>query len=358
MNSKKWLISFISILITLIFISAILTFIIDPYFHYRAPSNLSFYDLRRNDQRYVNNGIIRHFNYDAMILGTSHTENFKTSEFNNFFNCNAIKVPLAGAELKELAEQTIFAINHNHNLKHILYGITYEDIIDDKDASKYEEYPTYLYDDNIFNDYKYIFSGQVLKNIFHNIIFILNGKSMDFDKAFSWRNDGVMLDNAFSKEKVLSLYERVPKKIPSTKLNEEEKNKVIDNIKQNIINIVKDNKNIDFYLFLTPHSIVWWDEISQKGDLLKYLEAEEILINSLLEYENVKLYSFFSNTNLICDLNNYMDTTHYSEEISSQILKWIKNNEYLLTKENVNEYLKQEKEFYLNYNYDEIFSDK
>lgn len=78
----------------------------------------------------------------------------------------------------------------------------------------------------------------------------------------------------------------------------------------------------------------------------------------MLEYDNVKLYSFFNNYDLICNLNNYKDTAHYSEKINSQILQWIKNDEYLITKDNVDEYLEQEREFYLNYDYDSIFIDE
>ena len=75
----------------------------------------------------------------------------------------------------------------------------------------------------------------------------------------------------------------------------------------------------------------------------------------LLDYSNVKIYSFFNNFDLICNLDNYKDYTHFDGKINSQILNWIKNDEYLLTKENKDEYLKAERDFYLNYDYDSIF---
>ena len=59
---------------------------------------------------------------------------------------------------------------------------------------------------------------------------------------------------------------------------------------------------------------------------------------------------------MICNLDNYKDIMHYSEDINSHILEWIKDDEYLLTKENAGEYLKNEKEFYMNYNYESIFN--
>ncbi len=362
MSSKKWLAIFFSIVITVAIIAAILVIIIDPCFHYHAPLSFIKYNLN-NEERYLNNGIIKHYDYDydAIITGTSHTENFKVSEFNNLFNCNSIKVPLAGAEFKELAEQTSIAIKYNKNIKYILYGITYSDILNDKDAVKYSEYPTYLYDENIFNDYKYIFSGQAIKLAIRDITFtllrseklinkLISSAATNFDEYVNWSNK-----NVFSKEAVLKQYKRVLAKSEITELSEEEINRVKENIEENIINVINLNKDIQYYMFLAPHSIVWWDSISQNGDILKYLEAEEIWINYLLECENVKLYSFFNNYELTCNLDNYRDFTHYSGDINSQILEWIKNDEYLITKENVNEYLEKERNFYLNYNYNQIF---
>jgi len=352
-SSKKWLTIFFSIIIICALLVAIVVFVVDPYFHYHAPVSFLSYNFNgRSYERYVNNGIVKNFDYDAMIVGTSHTENFKTSEFNELWGCNSIKVPLSGAEFKELAEQTEVAIRHNNNLKYILTFLTYQDILNDKDAVRYEDYPTYLYDENIFNDYKYLFSGQALKKSIKNILYTLQNKeTTSFDEYANW-NDKY----TYSKKKVLRKYERVADKVPATSLTNEEKDRVIGNINQNLVELAKANPDIEFYFCLAPNNIAWWDSVSQSGEILKYLEAEEILINSLLELDNVKLYSFFNNYSLTCNLNYYRDFYHFSEDVNSQILKWVKNDEYLITKENATEYLEQEKEFYLNYNYDAIFA--
>ena len=130
---------------------------------------------------------------------------------------------------------------------------------------------------------------------------------------------------------------------------------VEDNIEQNYVELAKKNENINYYMFVTPSSILWWDEAIHEGTIQKHLEAEEIFYSKILECKNVKVYSYFNNYDLICNLDNYKDKTHYSEKINSQILNWIKNDEYLITKKNVNEYMQKEREFYLNYDYDAIF---
>lgn len=58
-------------------------------FHYHAPLKFLSYPLV--NERYQNNGIVRHFDYDSVITGTSMTENFKTSEAQKLFGSDFIK---------------------------------------------------------------------------------------------------------------------------------------------------------------------------------------------------------------------------------------------------------------------------
>ena len=57
---------------------------VDPFMHYHKPIiSKFFYSL--DNQRSQNDGIIKYFDYDAIITGTSMIENFKTSEFDKLF---------------------------------------------------------------------------------------------------------------------------------------------------------------------------------------------------------------------------------------------------------------------------------
>ena len=57
---------------------------------------------------------------------------------------------------------------------------------------------------------------------------------------------------------------------------------------------------------------------------------------------------------MITDLNNYKDNTHYGEWINTQILKWMKNNDYLLTENNYEEYISKELDLYINFDYSSL----
>ena len=82
MESKKGSVSLRAFVLAILFLIGSVTAWVDPFFHYHAPQDRLQYPI--NNQRYQNNGIVRHFSYDALITGTSMTENFMASECDLF----------------------------------------------------------------------------------------------------------------------------------------------------------------------------------------------------------------------------------------------------------------------------------
>ena len=53
--------------------------------------------------------------------------------------------------------------------------------------------------------------------------------------------------------------------------------------------------------------------------------------------------------------DNYRDSEHYGAHINSQILKWMSEDEGLLTGSNYMECIQKERNYFMNYDYDSIF---
>ena len=116
---------------------------IDPYFHYHKPYTDSYYyDL--NNQRSQNDGISKHFDYNALITGTSMTENFKTSELNEIFGVNSVKVSYSGGSYKEMNDNLVIALKNNSNLKMVVRGLDTGMFFDAPDRMREDlgKYPT------------------------------------------------------------------------------------------------------------------------------------------------------------------------------------------------------------------------
>lgn len=175
MSNKKWILWFITICGILLCGFGAVTVIIDPYFHYHKPLSSLQYPI--DNERYQNDGIVKHFEYNAIITGTSMTQNFKASVFDRIFGVDSIKVPFSGASYKEINDNLLIATTCNSDIKLILRGLDYNRLLDTKDEMRYEEefYPRYLYDNNLCNDVKYVFNKSVLFETTLRVLEYTNG---------------------------------------------------------------------------------------------------------------------------------------------------------------------------------------
>lgn len=350
-DAKRWFKTCIWTLFGAFFLMIAVFWIFDPYFHFHKP--FPFVSYRLYEERYINDGISRHFDYDTIITGTSMAQNFKPSEADALFGAKAVKETFSGAGYKEISENLSRALGRNKNLKSIIWSMDSNAFLRDKDYNAYEGYPEYLYDDNPWNDAYYIFNKDIwYHGVLVNLVMTITGKpSTTFDEFSSW-------EKATGYEYVMAIYgpERIEEKAADAPpLSEEDRKMVTENVRQNFVNLANRHPDTTFYVFYTPFSICWWDSMNQAGTINFYFDAELIATELLLDCPNVRLYNFHNKYDVITDLGNYRDKEHYSPEVNSMILEWLAAGDGLVTKENYMERYRQEKEYYLNYDYEGIF---
>ena len=349
MKQKRWF------WITLVGCGVVLTLILiimvimDPYFHYHG--KLPGMKYRIYNERYINLGILEHFDYDAIITGTSMNQNFKTSQMDELWGTNAVKVPFSGAGFREIRENLVQAFESDNEIKYVLWGIDYNGLCRDADFIAYKEYPEYLYDKNLLNDVSYVWNKEILASgLLTNLLMTIRGEEdTTFDEYASW-------DVGRGWEFIKQTYHRNSEIIPmEDELTLDEKRMIEDNLNKNIISLAKAHPETKFILFYTPYSALYWDEIYRDGTLVKQLYSEAVASEMLLECENIELYSFFDKIDLICDLNNYRDGLHYVNDINDAILTWIHNGEGKVTKDNYQELIRMEYDYYMNFDYDSLY---
>lgn len=350
MTNKKMGVAMLSFLLAFLLIVGGVTLFADPFFHFHAPWNSQNYSLY--NQRYQNDGITRHFDYDAIITGSSMTENFKTTEMDALFGTTSIKIPFSGATYKELNDVLAKAIERNPQITTIVRGLDLEFIMNEKDAMAHKDYPQYLYDDNLFNDTSYLFNKDILLgDTYPALVQMIKKKpTTTFDEYSNWNNK-----YPYGIERIKSIYNRAPKSPETIPFSAEDEKNVRENIAQNVTALADANPQIDFYYFLTPYSVVYWDRWNQRGELERNLQAQQLAVELILEHENIHLFSFLDDFQTVSNLDNYRDTMHYSEDINSAMLCAMKNGEHQLTKENCQGYFDEVYAFYTMYPYDDIF---
>lgn len=347
--SEKWFKKCIGCLLGAVFLVVAVVYVFDPYFHFHKP--FPFVSYRLYYERYANDGISRHFDYDAIVTGTSMAQNFKTSELDGLFGVTSVKETFSGAGYQELSQNLERALRRNPKLKTVVWTMDYNGFIRDKAWTQYEGYPTYLYDDNPWNDVSYVFNKSILyQGVLPNIEKTLTGQPRTtMDEYSAW-------DKETGLACIMQNYDRWEERAEMREgLTDEERQMVTESVKENFVDLINQYPETTFYIFYTPYSICYWDFLNQEGMMKMQLEAEKIATELLLSCPNIKLYNFNDRYEVITDTDNYRDKEHYSAEVNSLILEWLASDVGLVTKENYLERLEEEAEYYLNYNYEDIF---
>lgn len=265
-----------------------------------------------------------------------------------------IKIPTDGGTYKEINDNLKTCLSHNDKIKVIIRGLDMARFIDDKDSMRRDmgSYPTYLYDDNYFNDVYYLFNRDV---VFNWVYPMLKAKTqegfqpgiMSFDDYSYWQD--------YYEYGVHAVYpdgiKETKKTELQTELTQEYKDRILGNVEQNITSLAEEYPNVTFYYFFTPYSGARWQYWINVGSFDMQIQAERMVIENILKIDNIRLYSFNMRTDLINDLNNYKDDIHYATWINSLMLKYMKEEKYLLTKNNYEQYLKDEEKYYSTLDY-------
>ncbi|MCR5033379.1 MAG: hypothetical protein K6A92_11040 [Lachnospiraceae bacterium] len=351
--SIKLFLLFLLFFLLLLLIGGGLTVWVDPYFHYHKPIEGLNYNL--HDERYQNYGILKSFDYNAIITGTSMTENFKPSELDALFGVKAVKVPFSGGSHLEIHELLDYGYKYNDDIRMVVRSVDLLRAFDTKDHRDYDlaTYPTYLYDENPFNDVKYVFNKDIF---FQETIGVLrrtrgNSPVTTLDDYANWESY-----YSFGPASIQEYYSR--NKVEPTGNNailEEEYQTIFENITENVVQVAEEHPETEFYLYIAPYSIYYFDYEDQMGQLDRYMLAERYILSLLVGHPNIHVFDFFGQYDVICDADNYRDPAHHSERVNSMILQWMAEGVGELDTDTYEDFCNEIWEYYHSYDYDSLY---
>ena len=361
MTGKKWFSIFIACFLAVLVLTGSVVAFVDPFFHYRGPRDFLYY--RLYDQRSQNDGITRNFDYDAMITGTSMAENFKTSQFDELFGTDSVKIVYSGATYKEINDNLKRSFESGHALKYVFRPIDYSLLIRDKDEMRLDmgEYPEWLTNRIIFDDVKYLLNRDVIINyVLPTILGYFKGTEpgvTSFDE-YSYTGD----DNVFSRENVLNGVESFDDPIKVNQTTNDDILMVVGNVEQNIVSLAKEHPETTFIYFFPPYSMAYWGVVRNEGDLEKNLELIRLSASLMAECDNIHVYCFAWQLDVTQNLDNYRDIAHYSPEINELIESEIAALEnggeddlgLRVTSDNIDSYFDELLDFLENYDYNSL----
>lgn len=326
-------------------------YLYDPLLFYHKPYFRE--ETYSNDIRMQAKGIIKHYNFDSYILGTSMLGNTSAKEAKEKLGGEWVNISLAGSSLGERALVLGYALRKKP-VKSVILSL--DAIVG---VSESESHFAFLYDDNELNDLKIYFNGKFIKcalllsdsggcktTIKDTEDLASFGKDEQTNKRFggiqNWFVDykkvAQLLDlaDAIKTNNFAKLQRTNAKDISRDK-------KYLDKF---LLTFVRDYPQTNFYFIVPPYSRLNYNvyrlkkkSMTNSENFYTWSAVLTWLIGELESYPNAKIYGF-DTLDYADNIANYSDLIHYNIDMNSMQLDAIRDNTHRLTSGNIEEYLK------------------
>lgn len=342
-SCKRWCCGLLAGVLALLAVCAAVVYQVDPCFYYRMPAGRKpvFFS-----ERYQTAGIVRSNPADVVLLGSSMTANYYGSEIGEVFGGTGLRLTIPDGYFSEF-DQVMGLLMREHPPKRVIFAMDANIFTRDPDGAT-GAMPDYLYDASRVNDVKYLLNKDVLYYSFYALMCHRWGEGEALDTGFSW-NDTVWWNHM----EALAEYTR-----PDIAEAPMAADALLADTAANLAVVtgwVEAHPEVEFDLFLSPYSILYWDKIGRLGETEAVFAALELVCETLLPYENVRLHGLLFDRDIIEQLDYYCDYVHHSAEAGSLVLEKLTSGADELTAENYRKVLAHWHDFVVNYDYDKFW---
>ena len=346
MTNKRWIICFLVLsLVTLIAFAGIM-YVTDPLLRYGGENGIfSYYEY---NEMYSNPGIARNYEYDTVLVGTSMIQNTDVQECNELLGCDMVRLPYSGGTCYNMKTILDVCFQSDNAIKTVYWELDEFQLFSDHDMPRYP-LPEYLYREDHWQDISYLLNLDIFYHYtLNNVLGTFRGEHQPAAR------EGETFSGDFSKAGVLASYTRPAVsgvQAPVTAYRD----KVAQNLKKNIIPLVEENPETEFVFFMVPFSILYWDKEVRQGTFDATIDGLEYAIEHLMTYENVRIYFYHDQWDIVTNLDNYKDYSHYGNWINSWMTQAMAAGEGHLTAENYKQVLDEMRTYIDAFEFDPIF---
>ncbi len=294
----------------------------DPFYQYHGPFGNRQEVLYDRDNQMA--GSVRNLTYDSVLIGSSVVENSNTDVLNEAFGCDTLKIIRGSGSVADLLYYFDMACE-KQELKNVFWGLDLMAINSDVETTLYnDDIPRYLHTESILDDYTYVYNKDILmETIPMTLAYEFTGRNVG-GNAYDWSED-----KNFCAEMAMQAYSK-----PDVVLETIDFTDQYDEVSQNLAAVaarIERYPDITYRFFFVPYSMNWWDCAYVNGQLEQWFYILEQTLPVLTSYENVEVYYFQNEQDIVCNLDNYMDLVHYSPEINQYMMEQICKGEGRVT---------------------------
>ena len=299
-------------------------------------------------------GIIRYYDFDSVILGTSMLENTSAKEAGEKLGGKWVNLSLWGSAYNERAVILEYLFGYKKPQK-IIYSLESFTIDTIKDSSRFD----YLYDGNPLDDFKIYLNDKFMSCALEwkksaNCI----GRR-DLEELLKWSNheDLKILFGGFEKwlkygkKETIAMLKNIKDAPFVIKKDNFDLEKQRSYIQTYVLDFVAENPQTQFYFIVPTYSRLSYRIGSGDFDnKVFYNRALNLkwFVQELEKYPNAKIYGF-DTLDYADNVANYKDFTHYNVDMNSLHLDSIRGEKHILDSSNIDSYLKTMEDKIKNY---------
>ncbi len=347
MENKEFALKTIIYTCAILILLALAVFIIDPFVRYHKP----WFGLAavETEERSAVIGLARNMDFDTALVGSSMSENFVDAWFEDgVFGEECLKVPLQGGYMCDYLP-LLDELTDRENLEKLVFCL--DNYLSDKEGAEDSlSIPDYFIKEPSITDIYYLLNKSTI--LVYMPLFLIRNSMYDYsdDNAYVWADR-----YAYSKYIARADY-------MSTRSVGREEEKEFDSLFEKTDMLISDltpyiekRPDVTFYFYAPPYSILFWDVCVRDGSLTAEICALERLYNKLLSYDNVRLFYFQNDYDLITDLDHYKDYSHYDQSVNRLMYESMRDGKWELTMDNYYDTLLDMYYFARDYDYEQCF---
>lgn len=328
MGYRDWILRLPVVLVLFAAVLIGINYTVDPSQRFRISTFYPLY-FDTSQQRHLNAGLARNYDYGSVVIGTSHTKNFRLADIKKELAFpRPVKLILSAGTAYEEGRLLKLALQHRRPSK-VLFGL---DIFAFSGSPKHKDpsFPEYLYDGSPLSALRYLFKFDTTIRSITSLArpwFVSDRRKFDFERMYETQ----YLDaNQYGKEKMLKHGLYLPGDKDAYAFETLKKSFEI-----NFLPLLRENRDVNVTIFFPPYSILAYQGYAEKGILSETLKFKRYLVDVLGEMGHVEIFDFQVAREKTHNLDNYRDLKHYHQRVSTWMLSQIKTGRYRLDKSNV-----------------------
>ena len=342
---RRWTCGLVAAVAVLLAACAAVVYLVDPCLYYRMPED---WDPIFFNERYQAAGLAKNVQADTVLMGTSMAANYRASQIADTFGTTAVRITIPDGYLSEF-DKVMEVLFRSQDPQRVIFGLDVNILVRDEGGVT-GAMPDYLYNSDPLDDVQYLINKD---NLYYSVYTLLAnrwGEGETLDEGFTW--DDEQWWNHMSALEGYDRPEPSPEQLPADAY-----------LKAAAANLdvveswAAAHPETEFDIFFPPYSILYWDKTIRLGQTEAVFAAMDLACQRLLACENVKLYGFLMDPDIVLDLDNYCDHIHHSGQVCSRVLAMLAAGEYRLTEDNAADTLAQWRELVVNYDYEKFWDE-